>query len=560
MANSWINRTPSGLPLCSTCNKELGFCPHSPTLREGARVGDKEREGAANSAPTGSGEAVSDTGAVPFALRINEAGQSHESASPEERPKHGTKRRPPAALQGKGKRRSVLVQSKGAPALSAPDEKDGVRVRRNPPRSTRTREEERKARPKKRATLVSSDDGGGGSGATNEADVDEKTRLLRFPGFEANGTGQQCISCYEVAPIMVNFACEGRREKEAEKARAAAERRHRSSHESTVAGAEAVNTAAAGRLGMDVPHVMCVDCFCVDVESRVSERMLVTSRDFDGYTVGCPMGCADSFIDPSCFEEVMGAEFMVKYRRFAAIHLASHLRVVWCPGCHCGVVPSAAAAAAAGARRSSVNPMPDLQQEQMAAARSGVSGLWDLWGGGRGAARSGAERQEEEEEGGGGAAARPRASFCIGCPGCQASLCMLCRELHAPGISCADAAAGAAVAGEKNGEEGGSCGGGDGGEGSGAARRASTGSQKDEEELDDSPTKRCPGCHVPIFKDGGCNHMKCSRCHFEFCWLHLTEWVEGGECQRGHWSSNPALNRAYNAQRMARQRQRCTIS
>ncbi|CAN0554147.1 unnamed protein product, partial [Ectocarpus sp. 8 AP-2014] len=42
---------------------------------------------------------------------------------------------------------------------------------------------------------------------------------------------------------------------------------------------------------------MCVDCFCVYVESRVSERMLVTSRDFGGYTVGCPMGCADSFID-----------------------------------------------------------------------------------------------------------------------------------------------------------------------------------------------------------------------------------------------------------------------
>lgn len=66
--------------------------------------------------------------------------------------------------------------------------------------------------------------------------------------------------------------------------------------------AYAIGRAVAGRLGMDVPHVMCVDCFCVYVESRVSERMLVTSRDFDGYTVGCPMGCADSFIDPSCFE------------------------------------------------------------------------------------------------------------------------------------------------------------------------------------------------------------------------------------------------------------------
>lgn len=47
---------------------------------------------------------------------------------------------------------------------------------------------------------------------------------------------------------------------------------------------------------------MCLDCFRVYVESRVNERKLVTSRDFDGYTVGCPMGCADSCVHPSCFE------------------------------------------------------------------------------------------------------------------------------------------------------------------------------------------------------------------------------------------------------------------
>ena len=57
-----------------------------------------------------------------------------------------------------------------------------------------------------------------------------------------------------------------------------------------------------GGLAVEVPHVMCVDCFRVFVESRVSDRKLVTSREFDGYTVGCPMGCADSFIDPACFE------------------------------------------------------------------------------------------------------------------------------------------------------------------------------------------------------------------------------------------------------------------
>jgi len=34
-------------------------------------------------------------------------------------------------------------------------------------------------------------------------------------------------------------------------------------------------------------------------------------------------------------------------------------------------------------------------------------------------------------------------------------------------------------------------------------------------------TKRCPACHVPICKNGGCSHMRCSRCHYEFCWFCL---------------------------------------
>lgn len=57
-----------------------------------------------------------------------------------------------------------------------------------------------------------------------------------------------------------------------------------------------------GGLELSVAHVMCLECFRVFVESRVNERQLVTSRDVAGYTVGCPMGCADSFVDPACFE------------------------------------------------------------------------------------------------------------------------------------------------------------------------------------------------------------------------------------------------------------------
>lgn len=59
--------------------------------------------------------------------------------------------------------------------------------------------------------------------------------------------------------------------------------------------------------------------------------------------------------------------------------------------------------------------------------------------------------------------------------------------------------------------------------------------------------------------------MTCGMCHHEFCWLHLTKWVVGGECQRGHWSSDPVANSAYNAQQQAASaaaglRESCVIS
>jgi len=34
-------------------------------------------------------------------------------------------------------------------------------------------------------------------------------------------------------------------------------------------------------------------------------------------------------------------------------------------------------------------------------------------------------------------------------------------------------------------------------------------------------TKLCPACHVPICKNGGCSHMRCTRCSYEFCWFCL---------------------------------------
>lgn len=41
-------------------------------------------------------------------------------------------------------------------------------------------------------------------------------------------------------------------------------------------------------------------------------------------------------------------------------------------------------------------------------------------------------------------------------------------------------------------------------------------------------TKECPKCSATIEKDGGCNHMVCKRCKYDFCWVCLTSWEPHG--------------------------------
>ncbi|SCW04419.1 LAFE_0H13102g1_1 [Lachancea fermentati] len=49
-------------------------------------------------------------------------------------------------------------------------------------------------------------------------------------------------------------------------------------------------------------------------------------------------------------------------------------------------------------------------------------------------------------------------------------------------------------------------------------------------------TKECPKCGVNIEKNGGCNHMTCKSCAYEFCWICEGCWKDHGgsyyECTR----------------------------
>lgn len=41
-------------------------------------------------------------------------------------------------------------------------------------------------------------------------------------------------------------------------------------------------------------------------------------------------------------------------------------------------------------------------------------------------------------------------------------------------------------------------------------------------------TKECPKCSSTIEKNGGCNHMTCRKCKYEFCWMCMGPWSEHG--------------------------------
>ncbi|KAI8603059.1 hypothetical protein EDD21DRAFT_302846 [Dissophora ornata] len=54
-------------------------------------------------------------------------------------------------------------------------------------------------------------------------------------------------------------------------------------------------------------------------------------------------------------------------------------------------------------------------------------------------------------------------------------------------------------------------------------------------------TKECSKCQSTIEKNGGCNHMTCRKCKYEFCWVCMGPWSEHGtswyNCNRFEESS-----------------------
>ncbi len=81
----------------------------------------------------------------------------------------------------------------------------------------------------------------------------------------------------------------------------------------------------------------------------------------------------------------------------------------------------------------------------------------------------------------------------IRCEQCRKEYCSNCLTQHAQKVSCEQA--------KKD----------------SAAERAT-------QQWKDANTKQCPQCKKNIQKDGGCMHMTCAQCHYEFCWNCMKRW------------------------------------
>lgn len=51
-------------------------------------------------------------------------------------------------------------------------------------------------------------------------------------------------------------------------------------------------------------------------------------------------------------------------------------------------------------------------------------------------------------------------------------------------------------------------------------------------------TKKCPQCQTRIEKNQGCNHMTCTKCKHDFCWICNAPWSEHGSDTGGFYKCN----------------------
>ncbi|RUS90617.1 hypothetical protein EGW08_001614, partial [Elysia chlorotica] len=87
-------------------------------------------------------------------------------------------------------------------------------------------------------------------------------------------------------------------------------------------------------------HVICLSCFCQYCSVCLDERRF-TEHERHGYTLPCPAGCPESYIEESHHFLLLGKEKYERYKNFGAEEYVLQNGGVLCParGCGMGLFP-----------------------------------------------------------------------------------------------------------------------------------------------------------------------------------------------------------------------------
>lgn len=83
-------------------------------------------------------------------------------------------------------------------------------------------------------------------------------------------------------------------------------------------------------------HVSCLDCFQRYCTSRLQDRQFMPHPDF-GYTLPCPVGCENSFIEEVHHFKLLSKDQYERYQRFATEEFVLQAGGVLCPQPNCGM-------------------------------------------------------------------------------------------------------------------------------------------------------------------------------------------------------------------------------
>ncbi|CAG0914909.1 unnamed protein product [Notodromas monacha] len=206
-------------------------------------------------------------------------------------------------------------------------------------------------------------------------------------------------------------------------------------------------------------HVVCLECFVMYCSTRLNDRQFVV-RD-DGYSVGCPVGCGNSWLDRPQYFKLLGKELYSRYQTFAAEDFVLRSGGVLCPqpGCGMGIL------------------LPE--------------GCGDF-----------------------------RRIVCDREGGCGYVFCRDCLSGYhiGPCLSSASSATAAATTGAGDAHRSTQSSFGI------AADRVGAATWDADAKTVRLLSKPCPSCRVATERDGGCMHMTC-RCGYNWCWVCQTEWT-----------------------------------